>query len=118
FTEPCLDIFRSSHHAWTGQRIGNMARQNRRKRVDHRAQQDIDLHFLAEEQFAVVAAHGLDRIATIDRSPSLRELAPLILRRVGAENNVLLPDTKSDEESDPELVSTPYVERLWQPYPD
>ena len=73
---------------------------------------NVDLFFLPENQFAVMAAHALHRIAAIDRSAAFAELASLLLGSVGTEDDILRLDAERLQEAHPELVSRPDIQHL------
>src|SRR5580658_1352727 len=112
FQESSFDIFRSSHHAGAGYGVDYVPVQNRRQRVNHRAQENVDLLLLSKDQFAVMSADALDWIATINRTAALAELAPLLFRCIGAEHNVFRFDADRPQEAHPELVSRPDIQHL------
>src|SRR5205085_3018102 len=110
FQEAGLDVLGRRHHARAGEGARDVTGEERRQRVDHRREQDVELLALPEQELAVVARDALHRVAAVDRAPALAELAALLLRRVGREDEVALIDAERTEQPAPELVRGPEVQ--------
>ena len=108
--EPGLDVLRRGHDARTRERPGHVAAHERGQRVDHRGEEDVELLLLAEEQLAVVARDALDGIAAVHGAAALAELAALLFRRVGREDDVARVHAERAEQAHPELVGGPEVQ--------
>src|SRR5262249_46322818 len=108
--EPGLDVLRCGHHARAGERLGHVARQERRQVVDHRREQDVELLLLAEHELAVMAGDALHGIAAVDGAAALAELPALLLGGVRREHDVTRLDAERAEERHPELMGVPEVQ--------
>ena len=108
--EAGLDVLRGGHDARAGEGPGDVAAQERRQVVDHRREDDVELLALAEDELPVVPGDALHRVAAVDGAAALAELAPLLLRGVGGEDEVARVDAERGEEPEPELVRRPEVQ--------
>lgn len=80
--------------------------QVRRQGVDHRREQYVDTVVpIARQELTVVAIDALHRIAAVDSTASLAELARLIFRAIGGKLEPARIYAQRIEETDPELVS-------------
>ena len=96
----------------------NVSPHEGRQRINHGAHDDVDFFLEAEDQFAVVAAHGLHRIAAVHRAAAFSEFAALLLGSVRAEHDVFGGDPDFAQKRDPELVGAPHVQDLGNPDAD
>src|SRR6266853_506411 len=118
FHEPGLDIFRAGHDPRATQRLRNMPAKKRGERIDHGAQNDLNFPLLAEDQFSIVAADRLHRIAAVHRAPALSELPALLLGTIRAEHDIFGADSEVTQKSYPELMGAPNVQDLGNPDAD
>src|SRR5439155_1656030 len=113
--EARLDVLGRGHDARARERPRHVAAHERRQRVDHRREEDVQLLLLAEEQLAVVAGDALDGIAAVHGAAPLAELAALLLRRVRREDDVARVHAEGGEQAHPELVGGPEVQDASKP---
>ena len=110
-----LDILRRGHDPRAGERVHHLALHERRERVDHRREQDVDLALLPEHKLTIMAGDAFDRIAAIDRAAPAAKLAALAFGCVRGENDAVARHPQRSEETQPELVCRPDIEDLGNP---